>query len=89
MKQARRRRFRKPQPTFHTRGLRPGPDESGELEWISPGDLKPYPGNARLHGNKQIRQLAEAIERFGFTAPVLIDEAGTILAGHARVAAFK
>ena len=38
---------------------------------------------------KQIGQIAESIRRFGFTSPVLIDEAGTILAGHGRVAAAK
>ena len=36
---------------------------------------------------KQIRQIAASIQQFGFTNPVLIDEAGTILAGHGRVAA--
>ena len=41
----------------------------------------------RTHSTKQIRQIAASIRQFGFTAPVLIDEAGTILAGHGRVAA--
>lgn len=33
--------------------------------------LRPYPRNARTHSNKQIRQIATSIERFGFTNPVL------------------
>ena len=45
--------------------------------------------NARTHTKKQIRQIAESIEAFGFTNPVLIDERRTILAGHDRVAAAK
>ncbi len=51
--------------------------------------LRPYPGNARAHSKRQIRQLADGIARFGFTNPVLIDDDDTILAGHGRIAAAK
>ncbi len=51
--------------------------------------LKPYSGNARSHPKKQIRQIADSIERFGFNNPVLISESGEILAGHGRVAAAR
>ncbi|MFD1156564.1 ParB N-terminal domain-containing protein [Roseovarius aestuarii] len=57
------------------------------LDWIAIGDLTPWARNARTHSKKQIRQIAESIEAFGFTNPVLIDERRTILAGHGRVAA--
>src|SRR3954464_1099518 len=80
------------QPEFHTHHLRhpsSEPSAADEIEYISPRKLKPYPRNARQHTNKQLQQLAEAIKRFGFTAPVLIDEEDTILAGHARVEAAK
>lgn len=53
------------------------------------GDLRPFASNARTHSKKQIRQIADSIERFGFTNPVLISEAGEIIAGHGRVAAAK
>ncbi|MCA3601726.1 MAG: ParB N-terminal domain-containing protein [Methylobacterium sp.] len=59
------------------------------IQTMSPGQLKPYPRNARTHSRKQIRQIAESITRFGFTNPILIDEAGMILAGHGRVEAAK
>lgn len=59
------------------------------LECIAIGDLTPWTRNARTHSKKQIRQIAESIEAFGFTNPVLIDERRTILAGHGRVAAAK
>lgn len=52
-------------------------------------DLRLYPGNARTHSKKQIRQIADSIERFGFTNPVLVSDAGEIIAGHGRVAAAK
>ena len=51
--------------------------------------LKPYPGNARKHSKKQIRQIADSISRFGFTNPVLIGDGGEIVAGHGRVMAAK
>lgn len=51
--------------------------------------LRPNPRNARTHPRKQVRQIADSIRRFGFTNPVLIDEAGTILAGHGRVEAAR
>ncbi|MFC0590400.1 ParB N-terminal domain-containing protein [Novosphingobium aquiterrae] len=55
----------------------------------APGSLKPAPRNARTHSKKQVRQIANSIERFGFTNPVLVDETGSILAGHGRIAAAK
>jgi uncharacterized membrane protein len=51
--------------------------------------LRPYKNNARTHSKKQIRQIANSIKRFGFTNPVLIDDAGEIIAGHGRVEAAK
>lgn len=50
-------------------------------------DLKPALKNARKHSKKQIRQIAESIKTFGFTVPVLIDQAGQVIAGHCRLLA--
>jgi DNA modification methylase len=57
------------------------------MENVAVRALQPYAGNARTHSNKQIRQIARSIERFGFCNPVLIDDNGQIIAGHGRVAA--
>jgi len=51
--------------------------------------LRPYEGNARRHSKAQVRQIARSITEFGFTAPLLVDEAGTVLAGHGRLEASK
>jgi DNA modification methylase len=59
------------------------------IELASPKQLRPYPNNARTHTRKQIRQIADSITQFGFTNPVLIDDAGQIIAGHGRVEAAK
>jgi len=51
--------------------------------------LKPRATNPRTHSKKQIDQLANAIRRFGFTNPALVDDANGIIAGHGRVEAAK
>jgi DNA modification methylase len=60
-----------------------------KIEMHPPDRLRPHSRNARTHSNKQLKQIAASIERFGFTNPILIDESGTILAGHGRVEAAK
>lgn len=60
-----------------------------QLERIPVTALKPYPGNARTHSKKQVKQIADSITRFGFTNPVLIDDRDGIIAGHGRVLAAK
>lgn len=49
--------------------------------------LIPYARNARTHSDAQIAQIAGSMREFGWTVPVLCDEAGTIIAGHGRVLA--
>lgn len=60
-----------------------------KIDHLEITSLKPWVNNARTHSKKQIKQIAQSIEQFGFTNPVLIDEAGTILAGHGRVEAAR
>jgi DNA modification methylase len=59
------------------------------LKMMPPGELKPAKRNARTHSQKQIAQLAASIRQFGFTSPVLTDDAGRIVAGHGRVEAAR
>lgn len=51
--------------------------------------LVPYAHNARTHSEGQVAQIAQSIKEFGFTNPVLIDEANVIIAGEGRVRAAK
>jgi DNA modification methylase len=59
------------------------------IEQMKTSALKPYSRNARTHSKKQIRQIAESIEAFGFNNPVLISDDNEIVAGHGRHAAAK
>lgn len=52
-------------------------------------DLIPYENNSRVHSDQQVIQLANSIEQWGFTIPILIDERNMILAGHGRFLAAK
>ncbi|SIT53519.1 DNA methylase N-4/N-6 domain-containing protein [Mesorhizobium prunaredense] len=56
---------------------------------VSIDALIPYRNNARTHSKKQVRQIADSIEKFGFTNPVLVDESKNVLAGHGRLAAAR
>lgn len=58
-----------------------------QIEHMSVDALKLYVGNARTHSAKQIKQIAQSIERFGFNNPILIDDEGQVIAGHGRLAA--
>src|ERR1041385_5371399 len=51
--------------------------------------LKPDPRNARTHPKRQIEQLVRSIQEFGFTNPILIDEAHVLIAGHGRLRAAR
>jgi len=49
--------------------------------------LKPDPANPRRHSKKQIRQIANSIETFGFNVPILIDRDDKLVAGPGRLLA--
>ena len=60
-----------------------------EIKYVSLEELRPYAGNARTHSKKQIRQIADSIERFGFVNPIIVSSDHEVIAGHGRVAAAK
>ena len=45
--------------------------------------------NVRTHPEKQIVELARAVEMFGQTRPIVVDEGNTVLVGNGLVSAFK
>lgn len=58
-----------------------------EITYRKLGELIPYVNNARTHSDGQVAQICASIREYGWTNPVLIDENGTIIAGHGRVMA--
>ena len=71
-------------------------DKIGGIKWPadkverrSVAELVPYARNARTHSDAQVAQIAASIKEWGWTTPVLVDEAGSIIAGHGRVMAAR
>lgn len=69
--------------------LRPPPTNELSIEYLSLDELQPNPRNTRAHSVRQTRQIAKAIETFGFGVPMLVDANNGILAGHGRLAACR
>jgi DNA modification methylase len=60
-----------------------------EIKYLPVSSLKPAPKNPKRHPKNQIDMLIKAINRFGFTNPILIVKDNVIAAGHARLEAAK
>lgn len=76
---------RKP-PTFRTALDQP---DLGPIEKIATDLLRPYPGNARTHDERQLAKIRSSLETFGWMNPILAELDGTIIAGHGRWLAAK
>ena len=62
---------------------------SGKLtiDYLPVASLRLDSKNARLHSDKQVRQIARSIEVFGFNVPILVDADLRVMAGHGRLLA--
>src|SRR5580693_8609672 len=60
-----------------------------EITYLQTTSLKPDPRNPRVHSEKQVRQIAQSIESFGFNVPLLIDDEQKVIAGHGRLLAAR
>lgn len=56
----------------------------GPIVYRSVTSIRGYDGHARKHPEKQIVQLMASMTQFGFAMPLLVDEAGVLIVGHAR-----
>src|SRR2546421_96656 len=60
-----------------------------QIQYRATTELKAQLDNPRVHSDKQIRQIANSIQAFGFNVPVLIDAERRVIAGHGRLEACK
>lgn len=65
------------------------PSKPRNLEYVAIDDVKPSARNARTHSRKQVQQIAESIQKFGFNNPILVDDGLEVIAGHGRLQAAK
>ena len=59
------------------------------IEWMKPGDLVPYPANAKLHPQAQVEHIANSIKAFGWQQPIVVDAENVVIIGHGRLLAAK
>lgn len=64
-------------------------DPASKVESHPIESLVPYDRNPRMHPDSQIEQLANSIRQWGWTVPILIDDASNVIAGHGRLEAAK
>src|SRR5271169_4726028 len=60
-----------------------------QIQYRAVADLKLDARNPRQHSQRQIKQLSDSIQEFGFVMPVVTDDKGQVVIGHGRVLAAK
>ena len=60
-----------------------------QVTYLPVTSLKPHPQNPRIHTEKQVGQIAQSIEAFGFNVPILVDDRRNVVAGHGRLLAAR
>lgn len=65
-------------------------DHSKYINWMKPEDAIPYEKNAKLHDEKQVKNIANSIRRFGWQQDTVITSDNVLVIGHGRrLAAIK
>lgn len=65
-------------------------DHSKYQNWIDPSECIPYEKNAKEHTEKQIRNIANSIKRFGWQQDTVLTADNVLVIGHGRrLAAIK
>ena len=59
------------------------------IEVVDISALKPYPGNAKKHDDKQIKNVMQSIKNFGVVQPLVVDKDNVLIIGHCRLTACK
>lgn len=59
-------------------------DHSKYQNWIDPAKTVPYERNAKIHTEKQIKNLVNSINRFGWQQDVVITSDNVLVIGHGR-----
>ncbi|MBO7629782.1 MAG: DNA modification methylase [Bacteroidales bacterium] len=59
-------------------------DQSKWPNWIDPAEVIPYDKNAKLHDERQVRNVANSIRRFGWQQDTVITRDKVLVIGHCR-----
>ena len=65
-------------------------DHSKYTNWIDPAQTTPYSRNSKIHTEKQIKNIVNSINRFGWQQDTVITSDNVLVIGHGRrLAALK
>lgn len=59
-------------------------DHSKYKDWIDPEETQPYPLNSKLHTDRQIKNIANSIRRFGWQQDTVLTSDNVLVIGHGR-----
>ena len=59
-------------------------DQSKWPNWIDPNEVIPYDKNAKLHDERQVRNVANSIRRFGWQQDTVLTRDKVLVIGHGR-----
>ena len=59
-------------------------DQSKYALWIDPQEVTPYSKNAKIHTEKQIKNIVNSIKRFGWQQDTVITADNVLVIGHGR-----
>lgn len=59
-------------------------DHSKYRDWIDPNAVKPYERNAKIHDERQIKNIVNSIKRFGWQQDTVITADDVLVIGHGR-----
>lgn len=59
-------------------------DKKLDIKMWPIGDITPYENNVKKHGKEQVTSIVQAITRFGWDQPIVVDKHGVIIKGHGR-----
>ena len=59
-------------------------DHRHYTDWRKPEDLVPYAKNAKIHDEKQVRNLVTSLKRFGWQQDCAVTSDGVLVIGHGR-----
>ena len=59
-------------------------DHSKYQHWIDPNEVTPYERNAKIHTEKQIQNIVNSIQRFGWQQDTVLTSDGVLVIGHGR-----
>lgn len=60
-----------------------------KIEYVPIESIHEYSGNAKKHTKKQVKQIADSIQEFGFNDPIAVDGSGIVIEGHGRLLAAR